>query len=106
MSPTMRRASGRSTSSSTNWSSSMIATRVSRGVALIRISLFIAHGGDEGGPFRRGDRPPLFQPEGGAISCTRRQPRRETNERAKEHRYKVGEPGAREEQSRCCSHSQ
>ena len=41
MSPTMRRASGRSTRSSTSWSSSIMATRVSRGFALIRISLFI-----------------------------------------------------------------
>jgi len=37
----MRRASGRSTSSSTSWSSSSIATRVSRGVALMKISRFI-----------------------------------------------------------------
>src|SRR3954471_5131974 len=96
MSPTIRRASGRSTSSSTSWSSSMIATRVSRRVALIRISLFMAHEGDEGGPFRRGDRPPRFRPEGDAIGCTHRQQSRETNERAEDHRDKVGEPGARE----------
>jgi hypothetical protein len=41
MSPTMRRASGRSTRSSTSWSSSRMATRVSRGFALIKISRFI-----------------------------------------------------------------
>src|SRR3954469_23255465 len=41
MSPTMRRASGRSTRSSTNSSSSRIATRVSRGAALINSSRFI-----------------------------------------------------------------
>src|SRR5437879_5226064 len=75
MSPTMRQASGRSTSSSTSWSSSMMATRVSRGVALIKISLFMcsqrAHfprrlggmGTSEiqkvffGGPAKRCDRP-------------------------------------------------
>src|SRR5262245_51663795 len=100
MSPTIRRASGRSTSSSTNWSSSMIATRVSRGVALIRISLFIAHGGVGGCPFHRGDRPPLFQPEGNAIGCALGQPGRETNEGAENHRNEVGEAGAREKQSR------
>ena len=43
MSPTMRRASGRSTRSSTSWSSSRMATRVSRGFALIRISRFIGN---------------------------------------------------------------
>jgi hypothetical protein len=42
MSPTILRASGRSTRSSTSSSSSMIATRVSRGVALMRISRFIS----------------------------------------------------------------
>src|SRR5213075_2211155 len=41
MSPTMRRLSGRSTSSSTSFPSSRIAIRVSRGAALMRISLFI-----------------------------------------------------------------
>src|SRR3954465_15013041 len=81
----------------------MIATRVSRGVALIKISLFIAHGGG-GSPFSRGDRPPLFQSEGGAIGCTRRQPGRETNERAKNHRNEVGEAGTREKQSGSSSH--
>src|ERR671914_1334116 len=40
MSPTVRRWSGRSTSSSTNRSSSRIATRVSRWLPLIRISRF------------------------------------------------------------------
>src|SRR6266581_3324838 len=41
MSPTMRRLSGRSTRSSTSFPSSRIAIRVSRGAALMRISLFI-----------------------------------------------------------------
>src|SRR6478736_9726226 len=40
MSPTIRRWSGRSTKSSTSRSSSRMATRVSRGVPLIRISRF------------------------------------------------------------------
>src|SRR5687767_1861243 len=40
MSPTVRRWSGRSTSSSTSRSSSRIATRVSRWLPLIRISRF------------------------------------------------------------------
>src|SRR5206468_3992565 len=42
MSPTMRRASGRSTRSSTRRSSSRIATRVSRALPLISISRFKA----------------------------------------------------------------
>src|SRR2546425_173717 len=42
MSPTMRRASGRSTRSSARRSSSRMATRVSRGLPLIRISRFKA----------------------------------------------------------------
>src|SRR5262245_36985272 len=44
MLPTVRRISGRSTSSSTSLSSSRIATRVSRWLPAIRISLFnVAH---------------------------------------------------------------
>src|SRR4029079_13231580 len=43
MSPTMRRLSGRSTRNSTSFPSSRIAIRVSRGAALMRISLFIVH---------------------------------------------------------------
>src|SRR5881296_3121566 len=50
MSPTMRRASGRSTKSSARRSSSRMATRVSRGLPLIRISRFKARSLGTGRP--------------------------------------------------------
>src|SRR2546426_416078 len=50
MSPTMRRASGRSTRSSARRSSSRMATRVSRGLPLIRISRFKARSLGTGRP--------------------------------------------------------
>src|SRR5256886_892547 len=55
MSPTMRRASGRSTRSSTRRSSSRMATRVSRGLPLINISRFKACALDPGRPAARRD---------------------------------------------------
>src|SRR3989442_1599626 len=54
MSPTMRRASGRSTRSSARRSSSRMATRVSRGLPLIRISRFKARSLDAGRPTAAG----------------------------------------------------
>src|SRR5438309_1537428 len=54
MSPTMRRASGRSTRSSARRSSSRMATRVSRGLPLIRISRFKARSLDAAGPAAAG----------------------------------------------------
>ncbi len=72
MSPTIRRVSGRSTCSSTSWSSSRMATRTSRCVAEMRISRFMCVRAASGRGRPHSRRPSAWQ-EGGVAQGGGRQ---------------------------------